>query len=298
MKKLILIITMIFTLGTSLSFADKARFYENGKVIDTMYVDSPEGLRVRDNPSLKSNRICGLTHRLPVKVVAIGKEETIDGITAPWVEILIPKEEWKSNEPEYGWIFGGYIKKEQPKFIAPRNAAELWQYLTSVGKFEEYENDVNNYYIFGFGNEGNFWHGKDESGIGEGGNWKAVSKNKVQFHTSYVMEFEEDYSWELTFVFEDDGSFHYKAAESTNYCYPSFDQTGNLYYTSKSKGNYITYYANIDFWSEYNTRTIDQIVYDFIQWGLSADGTRFEQMYHDYWDPIMAEHQKKADAMK
>ncbi|WP_191015604.1 hypothetical protein [Treponema zioleckii] len=42
------------------AFSDKARFYQNGKVIDTMYVDSTEGLRVRDNPSLKSNRLCGL----------------------------------------------------------------------------------------------------------------------------------------------------------------------------------------------------------------------------------------------
>ena len=72
MKKLILIFTLLFTLCTTLAFADKTRFYENGSVIDTMYVDSKEGLRVRDAPSLKSNRLCGLPHRLPVKVIAIG----------------------------------------------------------------------------------------------------------------------------------------------------------------------------------------------------------------------------------
>ena len=101
MKKLILIFTMIFTIGVSLAFADKSRFYENGSVIDTMYVDSPEGLRVRDKPSLKSNRLCGLTHQLPVKVVAIGREETIDGITAPWVEILIPQYAGIDNWSKY-----------------------------------------------------------------------------------------------------------------------------------------------------------------------------------------------------
>ncbi|MBR4789291.1 MAG: hypothetical protein IK024_00185, partial [Treponema sp.] len=68
MKKVFVIVTMVFALCVS-AFADKSRFYENGKVIDTMYVDSPEGLRVRSAPSLKSNRICGLTHRLPVKIV-------------------------------------------------------------------------------------------------------------------------------------------------------------------------------------------------------------------------------------
>ena len=128
MKKLILIFTLIFVAGIS-AFADKSRFYENGSVIDTMYVDSPEGLRVRDAPSLKSNRICGLTHRLSVKVVAIGNEETIDGITAPWVEILIPRYEWNGETPEYGWIFGGYLKEKQPAFETPKNAAQLEEYL-------------------------------------------------------------------------------------------------------------------------------------------------------------------------
>ena len=297
MKKLILIFTMIFMAGVSLAFADKSRFYENGSVIDTMYVDSPEGLRVRDKPSLKSNRICGLTHQLPVKVVAIGREETIDGITAPWVEILIPQYEWKGENPEYGWVFGGYLKKNQPKFVAPKNASELWQYLTSVESFKEFENDEKNYYMFGFGKDGGFWHGVPESDIGEGGNWKAVSKNRVQFHTTYLGNSDADSTWELTFIFEDDGSFHYEGSKSTNYCYPSFYQRGYLYYTSRSKGNYITYYAGIDYWSKYNTRTIDQIVFEAIQWGVSAKGTRFEQMYHDYWNPIMAEHQKQADEM-
>ena len=99
MKKSVWILFSLTVLIASI-YADKSRFYENGKVIDTMYVNSADGLKVRDYPSLKSNRLCGLQHRLPVKVVAIGKEETIDGITAPWVEILIPKEEWKNISKE------------------------------------------------------------------------------------------------------------------------------------------------------------------------------------------------------
>ena len=107
------------------AFADKSLFYENGKVLDTMYVNSEDGLKVRDLPSLKSNRICGLAHRLPVKVIALGKEETIDGITAPWIEILVPRYEWKSDDPEYGWVFGGYLSKFQASFVKPKNAAQL-----------------------------------------------------------------------------------------------------------------------------------------------------------------------------
>ena len=108
MKKKILLLLLLFN-ALALAFADKSRFYKDGKVIDTMYVDSEDGLKVRDYPSLKSKRICGLPHRLPVKVVAVGKEETIDGISAPWIEILVPSYEWKSGEPEYGWVFGGYV---------------------------------------------------------------------------------------------------------------------------------------------------------------------------------------------
>src|SRR5574344_348345 len=112
MKKVLLVIALL-NFGALSLFADKSRFYENGRVIDTMYVDSEEGLRVRDEPSLKSRRICGLLHRFPIKIVAIGKEETIDGITAPWIEILIPRYEWKTEEPEYGWVFGGYLSVSQ-----------------------------------------------------------------------------------------------------------------------------------------------------------------------------------------
>lgn len=40
------------------------------------------------------------------------------------------------------------------------------------------------------------------------------------------------------------------------------------------------------------------VILKFIAIGISADGTSYEKQYHDYWNPIMAEHQKKADAME
>ena len=119
MKKVICILFSLTVLVAS-TFADKSRFYKNEKVIDTMYVNAGDGLRVRDKPSLKSNRLCGLPHNFPVKIIAIGKEETIDGITAPWVEILIPQYEWKSVEPEYGWVFGGYLSRDSLILFLPK----------------------------------------------------------------------------------------------------------------------------------------------------------------------------------
>ena len=52
-------------------------------------------------------------------------------ITAPWIEILIPSYEWKNKEPQYGWVFGGYLSKEQPEFIKPRTKDEFIQFLES-----------------------------------------------------------------------------------------------------------------------------------------------------------------------
>ena len=57
MKNFCLTLLVSILIITSV-FADKNNFYENGKVIDTMYVNSKEGLKVRGYPSLKSNRLC------------------------------------------------------------------------------------------------------------------------------------------------------------------------------------------------------------------------------------------------
>ena len=295
MRKIALFFAFIFAAG--IAFADKSRFYKNGKVIDTMFVDATDGLRVREEPSLKGKKVCALQHRMAVKVVAVGKEVTLDGIKAPWVEIVVPKYEWKGDEVEFGWVFGGYLKKEQPKFTAPKTAAELRQYLVSVEKFDEYENDEVCYYKLNFWDSGRFWRGKDGSGIGEGGTWNAVSKDTVEFHTEYVMEFEDEYSWELKLVFESDGSFHFDAGESVNYCYPSFAQDNASVYSTTRHGNFIDWLADVKYWSPYDT-PIEERVMELIKWGISAEGTKFEQMYHDYWNPIMAEHQKKADSGK
>lgn len=292
MKKNFCALLILFCVFMS-AFADKSLFFENGKVIDTMYVNSKEGLKVRDKPSLKSNRICGLPHRIPVKIVAIGKEETIDKITAPWIEILLPVYEWKSDKAEYGWVFGGYLSSKQPDFVAPKTPWELEQYLTSIRAWDEYKNNNSKerYYVFIFGKDKRFWHGKDGSGIGEGGEWKVLSKDAVQFHTGYVMEYDENYYWDLTFKFQKDGSFY----ADNDYYYPSYESPeDSALYSVTSKGNLIDYYLGIEYWSPYSTPMETKIM-EAISWGISAKGTAYEEKYHNYWAPIMEEHQIAAD---
>jgi hypothetical protein len=72
----------------------------------TMYVDSPEGLRVRDTPNLDGNRIALLDDLQ--EVIILQEDEidiTIDGIIGKWTFI-------KSENIE-GWVFGGYLTEEK-----------------------------------------------------------------------------------------------------------------------------------------------------------------------------------------
>ncbi|MCR5063414.1 MAG: SH3 domain-containing protein [Treponema sp.] len=331
MKKLILIITMIFTLGTSLSFADKARFYENGKVIDTMYVDSPEGLRVRDNPSLKSNRICGLTHRLPVKVVAIGKEETIDGITAPWVEILIPRYEWKKDKAEFGWVFGGYLSEKRPKFIAPRNSQELKDYLCAFPCWSSSKESAFHYH---FSPDGEFWCGAHEHGEIKSGTYSVSGKKSVYVSATFDGSGAHEPGENTTSTYSASGKKSVYVSATFDGLGESINDSGSLnieiidehsfvasgsftgYHDGATFSGYFSPMYNEDFFRQkyvYNDygRTLYTYEYEYlknlfeskilieqIKSGVSAEGSDYEKQYHDYWDPIMAVHQWMADAMK
>ena len=89
MKKNLLILIIFFI--TSILFALNSEYFNNTK-IDILYVDSIEGLRIRDTPGLIGNRIGVLYDRMIVKIVEIGDETVIDGIKSKWVKILLPIE--------------------------------------------------------------------------------------------------------------------------------------------------------------------------------------------------------------
>lgn len=97
-------------------FANKERFYEESKILRIMYVNSVEGLRVREKPDLNSKKICTLPYRFFVKIVKIENEVVIDGIKDPWVKILLPRTEWEGEMQKYGYVFGGYLQKQQSSF--------------------------------------------------------------------------------------------------------------------------------------------------------------------------------------
>ncbi|MCR5081049.1 MAG: SH3 domain-containing protein [Treponema sp.] len=349
MKKLICILFSLTVLITS-TFADKSRFYEDGKVIDTMYVDSKDGLRVRDYPSLKSNKICSLTHRLPVKVVAVGKEETIDGITAPWVEILIPRYEWKGDEAEFGWVFGEYLKEKKSEFKKPSTKEELKKYLTSyfywVELSESRWKETEDYFrlswyhdIYTCFSQNNYYKSCDAKAYGDG-TFKVIDSETLEFHCkSYDYEGDYDNSYydstpseiitkvKIEVLTENSFSIKYLDYDYEMICnaFTFYGRELNM----ESPCLYMTDFTGLDKYSElemvardddtitekYGSKkslntdyicnayyehevSIAQTAEDLIKTGVSAAGTEYEQQYHDYWNPIMAEHQKKADAMK
>lgn len=94
----------------SFLFAQESK-YKTNNVLNKMYITSVEGLCVRDEPSLKANKICALIYCSEVQVLQIGNKINIDGITDNWVKIEIPRISW-SVKSDTGWVFGGYLSEK------------------------------------------------------------------------------------------------------------------------------------------------------------------------------------------
>lgn len=297
-KRILLAMFLLFAVTSA--FADKSRFYENGKVIDTMYVDSEEGLRVRDKPSLESNRICGLTHKMRLQVVAVGKEETIDNITDPWVEILIPNIYWKNrNVPEYGWVFGGYLSKNWPeKGLALHTLNEKKEYLTQFNYYWAHYP----YFVKFYKNGSCDWFVEASPKYGKG-NWTLDEKDNPVLSR-------DDSSWtEKYHIIKYDYGFF----ETDTPLIPSdknvifglridWDVHSNpeLIYT---KEIYYLYDREMLFCADefYFKDNYEKLTKSGISPLENTDNPYIQKRYDSYkryWEPIKAEHQKQADEMK
>lgn len=333
MKKLFSLF-IIFTVSISSIFADISRFYKNGKVLDTMYINSEEGLRVRDYPSLKSNRLCSLSYRFPVKVIAIGKEETIDNITAPWVEILIPAYEWKSNEPEYGWVFGGYLIDSLPEFKIPETKEEFTKYMEESFWNLAWECGGDGAVYFGFFQNGKLYLIKDFDDFLDSGkaelmiNFRAVSGNEYYSDEYYYMGRQSIYdtekvrlyyfkngTFEITYITENNFSNNGGSACEGELIIYDFYPSKAFFNLHDDNDDINQYFSNNNIFCNKRMFTIienqnvlqylfeekllnKEIAIKCIQKGFSAAGTSFQKDYQEYWDPIMKNHQKKIDAMK
>ena len=335
--KVKLTVLFILTLCTTPSFADKSCFYENGKVRDTMYVNSPEGLRIRQQPSFSGKKLCTIPNMIQVKVVAIGNEVTIDGIKAPWVEILVPRYEWKGDEPEYGWVFGGYLSDSREQWKLPLELRlQIYNFYSMIDFCAEGFNSK----TFSFNYNVHSYDRKFK--VHYFGKWK-VDKDTVLFDGTHQIFSENGLIWEeesykaelqidacditqlkvfpLVGACEVEMGYGYKSLLSMSEIEELQNQTEDLvsgYFVEEDDARkidftkpYIYYQAFSDCADErdsnYNpliclsgeySKKYTYYVPRLIEAGIDPRNSDYEKQYHDYLDPIMAEHQKKADAME
>ena len=99
--------------------ADGTCDYESGggvpgkKIVNGVY-RAKENLRLRAKEDISGEIITTMQADTYVRILSLGKEETIDGITDNWVQVetlfgAIDTEE-KLIQGEVGWCFGGYLK--------------------------------------------------------------------------------------------------------------------------------------------------------------------------------------------
>jgi hypothetical protein len=172
MKKYLLLLILIFS--SNLMFSLDINYFKNNKHIEYLYVNSPEGLRIRNKPTLSGSKIGILYDRMKVKIISIGEETTIDGIKSNWIQILLPIETIKSNENVYGWIFGGYLTEKLEPFSTKNwTDYDLQRYLCRfpwvTGTRSYYQFDQDNSYKMGL----------LESGAGGNGKYIVSIKDKT-----------------------------------------------------------------------------------------------------------------------
>ena len=99
--------------------ADGTCDYESGggvqgkKIVNGVY-RAKENLRLRETGCTSGKAITTMQADTYVRILSLGKEETIDGKTDNWVQVetlfgAIDTEE-KLIQGEVGWCFGGYLK--------------------------------------------------------------------------------------------------------------------------------------------------------------------------------------------
>lgn len=314
MKKIISLL-FIFTVLITYVFSDKNSFYENGKVIDVMYVNSKEGLRVRNKPTLVgSNKIVTVPHGVIVKIVAIGQEENIDELCAPWVEILIPSYLWKSDTPEYGWVYGGYLTKKRPTgTLRHLYGKELESYLISIKNWEP--DGLTSMWFY---DDHTFRYATDKVyGMRPlEGRWEVKDNTIVLYHSDKpnneylkVINTEKGYFEVTGAEYVDNGKYcadFYEAVEENNlladtevfYFLDDYNFIDSSFYLNYSKSEIVKKLIIRGFRPyEYEDSNVFQYYkenYDY----HSPNFIEYMKMYRNYWDPIMKEHQKKVDAMK
>lgn len=293
MKKFLILLILFFS--SNLLFSLDAKYFQNNKKIDHLYVNASDGLRIRERPDLSSTKIGILYDRMAVKVIAVGNEVIIDGIKSNWVKILLPVQTLRSGYNEYGWVFGGYLTDKIKKFSTDGwKDSDLKNYLSrfawTSGKRGYYEYNA----------DGSYKYGLLESGAGAYGTYFASMKTKSI--TEKVKVGDEDYESELrTFVYnivkieeykliirnEEGAEIILRPAITNSYFYPTlawenFENTSDF---GISSYNALMYASSSDLIKEiYDENYFPKVKSNLIKMGIYMDDEDYKKDYNKYWN--------------
>lgn len=251
MKKKYVIVFLLWLTSVFFVFSEnKSRL----NIISIKYVSSKEGLNVREKPDLNSKKIAGLIYGSEVKIINIGPEATIDGITDNWVTILVPRMTWGKTNAE-GWVFRGYLKEntELPILVKYGEQYEINKtngekilnikrinnllYLTVFENDKELFNKQITSYCFNKSKSKLFFNAEENYIKG-----KKIWEMENRHYSFYVMDLE---TFSINELFQNEtveGGFKLKISEDDNYlCYPEAggemsDRYSPRYYTSYGIG--------------------------------------------------------------
>ena len=285
MKKIFVVICVYIFLFLQLS-AESLKYYENEKLRNTMYVNSLEGLNVRNSPNLAGKKICGLVNAFPVKIIEIGNEVEIDGIKDNWVKILIPAFKWENQKPEYGWVFGGYLSKERIEYNL-NSTIDIKNLLTS--KIWKKENSS---YLKWFTQDGEFVFQKLASGGGESGTFIVKDKNTIiikgRFYDEFGVSKEYSVSLNIEVINENkikiDGEYYFPYIDAL--CFPIEEIKEFVYGNYTGKNIYEFIFLENPYNHVYTEKEKNEIAETLIKYGIDASGTQYEKIYYDYWSSI------------
>ena len=288
-KSILLILSLLLIFPLS---AKSNKYYKNEKLINTMYVNSLEGLKVRDTPALSGKRICGLVNALPVKIIEIGNETEIDGIKDNWVKILIPAYEWKSENPEYGWVFGGYLSEQKIKYNL-NSTIDIKNLLMSKSWIDEKYSAL----LKTFCKDGTFAFSKLAAGGGDTGEFSIKDINtliiKGKFYDEYGISKEYTNSFSIKIINENriqiNGEYYIPYIDALSYPL----EIGNhqiidfIYGDYDGKSIYDFIFLTNPYNHEYTEKEKTEIANKLIKYGVDASGTKYENAYDVYWSSII-----------
>ncbi len=128
MKKILIIAAIVLL---NFSFNEKANTEE--KFDEKAYSTAISGLYVRETPSAKAKALGLIKYNTKFTILEYSKtEETIGAIKAPWIKIKVISEKKYDLQNIEGWVFGGFIDKNEPIKNSELINSEKYDFATIV----------------------------------------------------------------------------------------------------------------------------------------------------------------------